>query len=189
MDAIDKNAVRKLIDRQDILDCLTRYSRGVDRLDKELLLSAYHPDARDDHGVFVGDAADFWNWVHNAHGTGQKRTFHTIANHSCEIDGDVAHAETYCLYFGLNQDDSLDVVGNRYVDRLERRDGAWRIADRVCVVDWYGALNDSRSTHPTIRAAMADLMSNAPTGRDRSDISYLRPLRHSRPSRMPDLIG
>ena len=28
------------------------------------------------------------------------------------------------------------VIGLRYVDRLERRDGEWRIADRVCAFDW-----------------------------------------------------
>ncbi len=31
-----------------------RYCRGVDRLDAELMFSAYHDDATDDHGVFVG---------------------------------------------------------------------------------------------------------------------------------------
>ncbi|HJY93624.1 MAG TPA: nuclear transport factor 2 family protein, partial [Streptosporangiaceae bacterium] len=31
-----------------------RYCRGVDRLDAELMRSAYHNDATDDHGVFVG---------------------------------------------------------------------------------------------------------------------------------------
>jgi hypothetical protein len=31
-----------------------RYSRGIDRLDRDMLLSAYHPDAIDDHGMFVG---------------------------------------------------------------------------------------------------------------------------------------
>ena len=35
-----------------------RYCRGVDRLDAELMRSAYHDDATDDHGVFVGSAAD-----------------------------------------------------------------------------------------------------------------------------------
>jgi hypothetical protein len=34
-----------------------RYSRAIDRLDRELLLSVYHEDAVDDHGVFVGTAS------------------------------------------------------------------------------------------------------------------------------------
>jgi len=34
-----------------------RYCRGVDRLDPELMLSAYHDGATDDHGIFSGPAA------------------------------------------------------------------------------------------------------------------------------------
>ena len=50
--------VRELRDRQDILDCLTRYSRGLDRHDSELLASVYHGDAVDHHGEFVGPPVD-----------------------------------------------------------------------------------------------------------------------------------
>ena len=31
-----------------------RFSRGIDRFDRALMLSAFHPDAIDDHGEFVG---------------------------------------------------------------------------------------------------------------------------------------
>ena len=44
-----------------------------------------------------------------------------------EIDGDVAHAETYWFYGAKNRDGSNWLAGGRYLDRLERRDGAWRI--------------------------------------------------------------
>jgi hypothetical protein len=46
-------AVLALIDRQEILACELRYCSGVDRFDREMLLSAYHPGAMDDHGAFV----------------------------------------------------------------------------------------------------------------------------------------
>jgi hypothetical protein len=36
-----------------------RCCRGVDRMDRELLLSAYHSDAVDDHGMFVGGPEAF----------------------------------------------------------------------------------------------------------------------------------
>lgn len=178
-----EDKVQKLIDRQEILDCLTRYCRGVDRLDRDILLSAYHPDATDDHGIFVGSPVQFADWVFNMHGTQQKRTNHTIANHSCEIDGDIAHAETYCIYFGNNKDGTIDVVGNRYIDRFERRNGEWRIADRICMVEWYGGLGEAN--HPLMIAAMGELMSNAPNERDRSDTSYARPLRITRSHKIP----
>jgi hypothetical protein len=180
---LDEAKLQKLIDRQEILDCLTRYCRGVDRFDRELLLTAYHADATDDHGVFVGNPSQFADWVFNAHRAGQKRTNHVIANHTCEINGDTAHAETYCVYFGLNRDDSIDVVGNRYIDRLERHRGEWRIAARICMVEWHGGL--STGTSPAVRAAMAELMANAPNLRDKSDASYQRPLKVSRARKNP----
>ena len=38
-------ALQQLIDRQEIHDCILRYCSGVDRFDREMLLSVYHPDA------------------------------------------------------------------------------------------------------------------------------------------------
>ena len=35
--------LQELLDRQDILDCVHRYCRAVDRFDREMLLSVYHP--------------------------------------------------------------------------------------------------------------------------------------------------
>lgn len=46
--------VREQRDRSEIWQVLMNYCRGVDRLDRELLLSCYHPDATDDHGIFMG---------------------------------------------------------------------------------------------------------------------------------------
>jgi hypothetical protein len=37
--------LRCLLDRQAILDCVHNYCRALDRLDRALLLSVYHPDA------------------------------------------------------------------------------------------------------------------------------------------------
>ena len=47
MDAETAALVRELKDRQEIYDCIMRYCRGIDRLDRDMLLSAYHPDAVD----------------------------------------------------------------------------------------------------------------------------------------------
>ncbi len=64
-----------------------------------------------------------------------------------------------------------DVLGGRYIDRFERRDGEWRIARRVLLLDWTGEL-------PITRARSARLLDVYSTGRwDREDLSYQRPLR------------
>ena len=41
-----------LLDREAIREAMGRYCRGIDRLDVDLIRSAYHEDAFDDHGPF-----------------------------------------------------------------------------------------------------------------------------------------
>ncbi len=84
--------VRELKDRQEIFDCLLRYCRGVDRCDREAVRSAYHPDAIDDHGDYVGDVEGFIDWAFDYHTRYQLRTLHSISNHLCELDGDIGRA-------------------------------------------------------------------------------------------------
>ena len=54
MDADRLARLELFLDRQDIIDCLTRFSRGMDRFDRDLFLSAFHPDAVIAAGDFVG---------------------------------------------------------------------------------------------------------------------------------------
>jgi len=53
-----------LLDKQEIYELLCRYCRGCDRLDKELILSCFHPGAIDVHvgrtaGVHYGTIEEF----------------------------------------------------------------------------------------------------------------------------------
>ena len=59
--------VQELHDREAIRDCVARYCRGVDRFDRELILSAFHPDATDEHGKFVGNPREFVAWELEQH--------------------------------------------------------------------------------------------------------------------------
>ena len=172
-DATLESQVRLLADRQQITDCLVRYCRGVDRLDRELLLSAYHPDAIDDHGVFVGDAAAFADWAFAYHVENQLSTHHMVFNHTLELQGDTAHSEIYWTFFGENRIKPDTLAFGRYIDRFERRDGRWAIAARVCVSE---AVNELATT-ALPAAYRAALMGNGPSARDRTDRSYERPLK------------
>lgn len=165
--------LRVLLDRQAIQDCLVRYCRGMDRLDRELLLSAYHPDAIDDHGMFVGGPEAFADFFLAFHDENQTATQHIITNHHCELEGDTAHCETYWLYAAMNrQGPPLSLCGGRYVDRMERREGRWAIAARKCLVDWHGAPGEL-GLDPD---ALAQLGGAGAPRRSRSDASYERPL-------------
>src|SRR5215470_12069157 len=112
-----------LLDRQEILDCVYQYSRGLDRHDVEVLSDAYHPDAIDHHGGFVGYIPEFVQWGNALHEADYLAHTHNITTHNCEIDGDTAHAESYVMDTLLAPDTAtVTVMGGRYVDRLERRE-------------------------------------------------------------------
>ena len=170
-----------LLDRQDILDCLTRFSRGMDRFDRELFLSAFHPDAIIAAGEFVGGPVPLYDWASNLHAQGQVATHHNLFNLTCEIDGDTAHTETYYLFVGRNRDETNWIAGGRYIDRLERRDGKWKIALRCNAVEWSGMI-------PTMPIPFSDVPGidlNGIASRSREDISYRRPLTNRREPNIP----
>lgn len=169
----------EMCDRQDILDCIHRYCRGVDRFDRELILSAYHPDAVDDHGMFVGSPEEFADWAIAYHSQFQHATHHMVTNHHCELDGDVAHTETYWLFSGINIEGPSTVHFGRYIDRFERRGGRWAIAARACMIEWHGSLSLLPSAPKEVLAAYAAV---GPATRDRKDKSYQRPLKVRRQS-------
>jgi len=164
--------LRQAADRQAILDCLHRYTRGVDRADRALMLSAYHPDAIDEHGVANLGAADFVDWAIGYHAAYQTRYQHIITNHSVELDGEVAHGETYYLFWGENREGPPTIAFGRYVDRFEKRGGQWAIAHRVCVNELVGAFTGTEVP----AAFLAALRSTGPSTRDGGDVSYQRPL-------------
>lgn len=172
---IDTTKLQMLIDREEIRDATLRYSRGLDRHDTELLVSAYHEDARDDHGGFIGNREDFARVNNALHARNWVRHQHHMTNQVIEIDGDSAHCESYVIVNLVREDGTVDMAGSRYVDRLERRQGQWAITDRVCVLEWAGELVKGSNIPPI------DLFI---LGRwDRSDISYQRPLVADRPAR------
>ena len=131
--------IQAVIDKQAIHDLHMRYCRAVDRLDEELLRSVYSDDAYDDHGIFKGPASEFVGWVLKFQREAFTNSVHSIANLLVELDGDVAHSEAYFTGFHAFTRDGQHFTRlscGRYVDRLERRNGDWKIVHRVVVNDW-----------------------------------------------------
>ncbi|MEO6248273.1 MAG: nuclear transport factor 2 family protein [Sphingomicrobium sp.] len=171
----------ELLDRQDILDALTRFARGMDRFDRDDFLSAFHADAEVAAGPFVGQPEPLYAWAMAMHDHGQSATHHILLNHSCDLVGDTAHTETYYLFAARNRDDSNWLAGGRYIDRFERRDAKWKIAVRSTVIEWSGVL-------PTVPLPFGDVPGidlNGLTARDSSDLSYRRPLTNLRAPNTP----
>jgi ketosteroid isomerase-like protein len=131
-------ALQVLLDKQEIREVMLRYCRAIDRCDREGVLAAFHPDAVEDHGPYQGDSPGFVEWAFSVLEK-QVLTMHLVANQLIEVDGDVAHSETYLLALHRLERDGATTdwfLGARYVDRFARRDGAWKIAHRTTVHDW-----------------------------------------------------
>lgn len=126
--------IEELISRAEITDVIKRLARGTDRLDEGLMASCYHPDGYDDHNSFRGSGTEFARWVCEVlpH---FEATHHFIADPYIRIEGGVAQVDTYCEAHHVRVDNDM-ILGLRYVDRFERRDGRWLIAKRVCAFDW-----------------------------------------------------
>ena len=139
------DVVTQLVDRQQITDVIYRYCRGIDRCQFDLVRSCYHPDAIDLHGAYQGGVDGFIDYVTHQLAT-YEMTQHMIGNLLIELDGDQARVESYVQSIhrippSAKHPQARDFwVGLRYVDDFERRaydDGdQWRIAKRVCVLDW-----------------------------------------------------
>ncbi|MGE0306362.1 MAG: nuclear transport factor 2 family protein [Acidimicrobiia bacterium] len=157
-DATDVNRQRlvgHLLDRLAIEDVLRRYCRAIDRCDGELLRTCYHADAYDDHGIFKGSRDDFVEFTmsallsrHESHG---QLTTHVLGNVSIDIAGVHASAETYFNAAHVeDRDDHFRVFEfhGRYLDRLERRLGEWRLVHRRVVHDWSEIRENRRGLGP-----------------------------------------
>jgi len=118
-----------------IRDVVLRYCSGIDRLDADLMKSAYWPDATDDHGTFVGNGWEFVDRCMRSHAR-WRATMHCVLNHRVDLDasGTSARGEVYHVTYLFPPDTSgVHQWCGRYLDAYERRDGQWRIRHRVCV--------------------------------------------------------
>lgn len=132
--------LQDLADQLAIREVHCRYCRGVDRGDWDLVLSCFHPGARDDHGTYTGTIEGFVAFAREQASSPFQSTTHMVGNMLVEVDGDTARSEAYtwCFHRLVPAEDGtvLDLLLNvRYLDEWERRHREWRITDRLVVVD------------------------------------------------------
>lgn len=139
--------MQQLRDKEEIRERLLQYCRGVDRFDEDLIRSAFHPDATDNHGTYIGDVEGLIDWVRSRLPSTEQQV-HILGNCLIDLFGDRAAVETYALAFHRYAPGAATYLGEsthdgrlrlttvfRYVDRFERRNGEWRIADRTLVME------------------------------------------------------
>ena len=163
--------IQQVADRMAIHDALVRYCRGIDRLDQDLVRSAYWPDSTDNHGTYNGNGYEFAAYAIPRLRNAYEATQHVIVNATITFrtprDATMADAETYVHAYHVHDNTVMQFVG-RYVDRFEKRGDEWRIADRVVVYDW------SR-IDPIAESMPPEWVARFPHGRrDGSDTSYDR---------------
>ncbi|MCK0092504.1 nuclear transport factor 2 family protein [Rhodococcus sp. HNM0563] len=127
-----------LVAHHEIRTCIVRLARGEDRRDSKAVSSSFWPDAIVDFGIFAGSFDDYLAWVIPG-SDAVLVTQHLLGQTHIELDGDTARAETHVTAYhrvdmGTEERDTL--LGGRYLDRLEKRDGQWRIAERTMLYDW-----------------------------------------------------
>lgn len=138
-----------------IQDLVFRWCRAVDRLDFDGMREVFHPDATDNHNHYSGDIPGLLEWIRGRH-LGIAHSMHMVGNMVIEFASpQLALCESYvwciqrypagatealvALTGGAHGGDGqgMDLMAcSRYVDRMELRDGEWRIARRTVVTDW-----------------------------------------------------
>jgi len=179
MDADLETRLRQMLDKQDIWSVLLRYGRGLDRLDYDIVRSCYHDDAIDDHHAFVGTPEAFIDWAFQDSMRSTTVTHHGVNNHSCELDGDNAYCETYYTFIGAYLGPTHLLSIGRYVDHFQCRNGEWKIANRVCVIEKLFELHEMPVGTP--QADGNGIGAVLPATRDLTDLSYHRPVVPRRP--------
>lgn len=134
----------ELYARMEIADALHRFCDGVDRMNPDLIRSAYHEDAYDDHGPISGGVDEFVDIAMSTLKQNMATTSHRITNIQIQRNGNVAAVQSYVevvhvLPGGANR--PFEWFGGRYLDRFELRASQWKIVHRTLVIDWHAEID------------------------------------------------
>jgi len=137
--------LQRLLDRAAIHDVHVRYFQGIDAAHREQVRSCFTDDVRADYDgrkfvegieALMGSFLAFKNKASGA----WKATTHFMGNLSyISLHDDVAETEICafaCLTTPGTSGDQVAIRSLRYLDRLRKTEGAWRICDRVHTLDW-----------------------------------------------------
>jgi len=131
--------LEELAAKQAITEVIHRYCRSMDRMDKDIGKSCWHPGGTCDYApLYQGPFEGFIEWLWPVHAA-MLATRHAVSNTLIELNGDRAGAETYVsVILRVPQDGKVfDIVSSgRYLDQFERIGGVWAIRHRAYVLDW-----------------------------------------------------
>lgn len=132
--------LRAMLDHHEIRQTLAEYCHACDRADEALMASLYTEDSFDDHGLVRAPGKEYAQAMTKLVVDRTEAVCHVLGQSLITVDGDEAGAETFFLgIMRLNPNDAgvgkINQLAGRFVDRLERVDGKWKIKQRTCVRD------------------------------------------------------
>ena len=132
-------ALQEMLDEYALRKLVHTYCRAVDRGDLEALPDLYHRDAEDRHGAFSSGSVDGFIERLAASRRHLRSTQHHVTTTNFAIRGDSAEGEIYSIAthtFAAKGGETEVIVGGRYLDKYEKRNGTWRFLERAIVTDW-----------------------------------------------------
>lgn len=155
---LSNEELRRMVDRQQIVDVVARWVRAVDRRDWAAIPDLFHPEGQDNHGAYQGGVAGLIDWLTDRH-TQITQSMHHLGSSLVEFKTpEKAHSETYIVAYQRYSPEHreartamlghewselevpVDITsGGRYLDTFEKREGEWRILNRVTVFEFIRA--------------------------------------------------
>jgi len=133
-------AVERLVAEAEIRRLIYTYSRAADRLDRELLRTIFHEDARIELGaIHRGGVEPFLDVAIGFMGS-MAATRHDVGN-ILIVHHDASHASAESYVQAWHRIETPEgtrelTVYGRYLTRFGRRDGRWAIAWHSEIIDW-----------------------------------------------------
>lgn len=127
---------------QALRDVVATIANATDRADAALMMSAMHEDAQVSLGVMDGTGSALAEALTAMIRVNMTVCFHSLGQSRFAIEGDRARGETHVTAYLATGGDTpaQTLTGGRYLDRFERRGGAWKLAERTFVQEWATAL-------------------------------------------------
>lgn len=177
MDPRLEERIRRIEDREQIRDLVSRYGYVVDGRDIEALADLFTPDGRFRSRDGVMNAAGRQAVIETFHGRYAALRFSLHWTHDVIVELDQGDADAATGLVGshaeVNRNGVTMIAGLQYQDRYRRHEGRWRFADRLLSFTYYvpveqyaGALGatDRMRAYDTPRPA--DLPETLPSWQD-----------------------
>ncbi len=132
--------VRTLLAKQEITEVIYLYCRAMDRVDRALGKTLWHPNGIADYSPhFKGPASEFVDFVSTFHETHLDNHSHQMTNIYIEVDGNTAVSESYYItahrYRENGQTKEMNTRG-RYLDTWSYQNGRWAMDVRTLIEDF-----------------------------------------------------